>query len=145
MSILNTETIKEILFNEESCIKFLIEKQIIIKQDICECKSEIYRTKKIFRCKNKNCNKTVSIFKNTLFSKSKLKYSEIMFIGYLYLCKLKYISISYMTNQSSRTIVNYINIFRDLIINTLDNNDQIIDRSDVVVKVDESKFKKLVS
>ena len=145
MSIPSTKLIKEILFDEESCIKFLIDKQIIIKPEKCDCESEIYRTKKIFRCKNKNCNKTISIFRNTLFSKSKLKYSEIIFIGYLYLCKLKYTSISYMTNQSSRTIVNYINIFRDLIINTLDNNDQIIGGSGVVVEVDESKFKKLES
>jgi hypothetical protein len=30
MSIPNTQMIKDILFDEDSCIKFLIEKQIII-------------------------------------------------------------------------------------------------------------------
>jgi hypothetical protein len=47
-----------------------------------------------------------------------------------------------MTNQSPNTIVYYINIFRDLIINTLNDNDQRIRRLGIICEIDESKFEK---
>ena len=46
-----------------------------------------------------------------------------------------------MTNHSSNTIVNYIKIFRNLVINTLEDDDMIIGGKNIIVEIDESKFK----
>ena len=86
------------MFDEEQCIKFLLKNKIINEQKNCQyCNSELYYRKKLYTCKNANCNKSISVLNNSLFSNSHLQCCNIMFIGYLWLSKVKYTSISYIT------------------------------------------------
>ena len=45
-----------------------------------------------------------------------------------------------MTGHSPNTITNYMNFFRELIINTLEDNINMIGEENIIVKIDESKF-----
>ena len=67
------KSLHDIFFNEEKCINFLLEKEILKDKQSCEiCNSEITRYINYYKCKNRECNKTESVFKNTIFSNSNI-------------------------------------------------------------------------
>ena len=47
-----------------------------------------------------------------------------------------------MTGHSPNTVSNFMKYFRNLVIETLDDEDEIIGRPGIVVEIDESKFGK---
>ena len=63
-----------------------------------------------------------------------------MMIEYLWLCKSSYTTVRMMTGHSPNTISDYIRLFRELIVNTLEDYDQMIGGEGITVEVDESKF-----
>jgi transposase-like protein len=137
------KSLENILFNEKKCIDFLFEKDILYKPQTCsycEDESPLYREGKLFRCINRQCRKSVSIFKNSFFAKDHLKCSDTMLIGYYWLCKINYTSIRHMTGHSSNTITNYMNFFRELVISTLEDDNNMIGGEGIIVEIDESKF-----
>ena len=134
-------SLKEELFDEKKCINFLFNKKIIKKIRICPiCNSQIYRDHKMFKCRNRECNHSVSIFSNTFFSRNQIHCSDVMLIGYLWLNKSNHTMIQKTTGFSQNTITKYIKLLRDLIIENLDDNDEIIGGRGVVVEIDESMF-----
>jgi transposase-like protein len=146
MSVPTINSIQNILFDEQECIKFLIEKEIIYKIENCEiCNSEIYQDKKVYRCRNKECKKAVSIYTNSFFAQNHITCTDILLLGYYWICKARYTTISMITRHSARTITKYTNIFRDLVISTLTEDDLIVGGRNIIVEIDESKFKKLES
>jgi IS1 family transposase len=126
--------------NEDDCIKFLLENILTIPQICLYCNSQIYYTDKLFRCVNRNCRKSISIFNHTFFANNHLNCSNTMMIGYFWLCCANYTMIYNMMGGSPNTIVKYIRLFRRLVIGTLDNDDDIIGGNGVIVEMDESKF-----
>ena len=102
----------------------------------------MYKVKKLlFRCSNLECKKAISIYNNSFFANQRLDCNDIIFIGYLWLCKVNYMSIANMTSYSSTTIVKYIKIFRELVNNSLVEEDFLLSRNRVIVEIDESLFK----
>jgi transposase-like protein len=96
----------------------------------------------MYRYKNKRCQKSLSVFTNSFFAKNHIICSDILLISYYWLCKAKYTTINLITKHSSTTVVKYINLFRDIIVNTLTENDFKIGGNNIIVEIDESKFKK---
>ena len=124
---------------EEECIDFLFEEDIL-EESLCSlCGSNVRREKKIFRCVNRGCRKTLFIFADTFFAENRLNCSSVMLIGYYWLCGVNYTAIQSITGCSSNTIVKYMRLFRQLVIDTLDDN-QKIGGNNVIVEIDESKF-----
>jgi hypothetical protein len=108
------KTLKNILFDEQKCINFLFENDILYRLETCsECDSRMNREKNIFRCINRECRKSVSIFKDSFFAKDHLKCSDTMLIGYLWLNKTSCISIINMTGYLPNTITNYMNFLEN--------------------------------
>ena len=133
--------IREILLNETECIKFLFEKEILYKPKTCKkCSSKLYQDKKRFCCVNKKCRRSISIFKDSFFTRNHLRSDHTMMIGYLWLCKSSYTTVRMMTGHSPNTISDYIRLFRELIVNTLEDYDQMIGGEGNIKEVDESKF-----
>ena len=131
----------ELFFDEKKCIEFLFEKNILKPKTNCNtCNSKTKHVDKIY--KYNNCNTTVTIFKESIFSNCNIKCCDILFIGYLWLCKLNYTSINMMTTYSLVTIIKFINLFRDRAINSLTADDFVIGEKNIICEVDESKFKK---
>jgi len=109
---MSLKSLHNIFFNEEKCINFLLEKKILKNKLSCEiCNSEVTRYINYYKYKNRECNKTETVFKNTIFSNSNIKCNDILLIGYFWLCKLNYTSISMMTTFSSVTIIKFTNMF----------------------------------
>ena len=138
------KSLRNILFDEQECIKFLFENNILYNLRSCSnCDSSLYyeHKRKLYRCNNRRQRcKSVSIYKDSFFSNSHLKCSDVMLIGYLWLCKSSYTAIQSMTGHSSNTITGYMNFFRELVISTLEDDNQMIGGEGVIVEIDESKF-----
>lgn len=142
-SIPTLNSLQKILFDEQECINFLFDKDILYKPLSCSyCNSSLYREAKLYRCINRQCRKSISIFKDSFFAKNHIKCSDALLIGYFWLCKSTYTNIINITGHSSHTITNFMKYFRQLVINTLDNDETIIGGSDIIVEIDESKFGK---
>jgi IS1 family transposase/phage antirepressor YoqD-like protein len=142
MSLPKLKLIKNILFEEKECIKFLLEQNILKNQTCCNLVMNRGSNVKYFRCKNQNCNKTITIFKNSIFEKSRICCSNILLLAYLWLCEVKYKSISITTRYSPNTIVKFINKFQNLVNNTLTGDDFMIGGRNVIVEIDETKMRK---
>jgi transposase-like protein len=143
MAIPTIKTIQNILFVENDCIAFLKDKDIIYKIENCvKCNSDLYQNSKIYRCKNKECQKSLSVFTNSFFAKNHIICSDILLISYYWLCKAKYTTINLITGHSSTTIVKYMNIFQNIVINTITEDDITIGGKNIICELDESKFKK---
>jgi transposase-like protein len=135
--------LQDIFFDEQECINFLFNKDILYKPQECiNCHSKLSREAQLFRCTNRSCRKSVSILKDSFFAKNRIKCSDTMLIGYLWLCKATYTSIIQITGHSPNTISNYMKYFRELVTDTLEDDTTMIGGVDIVVEIDESKFGK---
>jgi transposase-like protein len=132
-----------ILFNEEKCIEFLFSQGILYNRDKCRrCSAFLKRESLLFRCTRKRCKKSVSIFKNSFFGKSRVKCSMALLIGYLWLCKASRTTIMMSTGLSSATITDYIGYYRALIARSLKNTEKMIGGPGIIVQIDECKLGK---
>jgi IS1 family transposase len=135
------KSLQNIFYDEKNCIEFLLDKDILNKPRLCtHCNSSIYRDIKIFRCTNRNCRKAISIFAHTFFARNHLRCSDIILIGYLWLCGSNYTVIQNIMDCSPNTISRYTKLFRQLIIDNIDEEDEVIGGDGIIVEVDESKF-----
>ena len=145
-SIPDIKKIYNILFDNKNCIDFLFENNILYKQTNYKfCNSELYFNnriyeQKIYTCKNLECHKTFAIYKDTIFFNNKLEYTNTLLIAYLQLTRVKYIQIALITGFSLNSIVKFCKIFRELVINTLVEDDFIIGRNKIICEIDESLF-----
>src|ERR1043165_7831773 len=143
MSIPIFKAYRNIFFNEEECIKYLLENNVLHNIERCEqCNSITTRKEKFYICSNQQCRKTVSVLMRSFFSNKNISCCDILLIAYYWIANAKYSTISSITGHSSATIVKYINIFQNLVVNTLTDNDLIIGGKNKIVEIDESKFKK---
>ncbi|KII65706.1 hypothetical protein RF11_16118 [Thelohanellus kitauei] len=78
------DQLSEVFRNENLTIQYLIEKEVLNKPQRCEsCGGEnINQRGKLWRRCHKICRKELSIFKQTIFSKSKLKANKILELIY---------------------------------------------------------------
>ncbi|RIB27877.1 hypothetical protein C2G38_2159525 [Gigaspora rosea] len=141
----NLNSLQKIFFDEKECIKFLIKEKLLKPSEKCQfCNGETYLYLKynVFRCKKNDCKKMVTVFKNTFFSQHRLKYNDILLIGYFWINKLRIQQIHKMTDISrlSTRIRNFIRDFRRLAINSLTPENEIIGGSKIIVEIDESLF-----
>jgi transposase-like protein len=131
----------KIFTDENECIKFLFDNNILYKPKECKiCKANLSRDKKRFICVNKKCRKSVSIFKDSFFSKGHVKCNLTMMIGYFWLSKCNYYTIEKMTGHSPNTITDYMKFYRELVIDTLKDYEDKIGGKGIIVEIDESKF-----
>ena len=134
--------LKNIFLNENLAIEYLIEKNIIFSNWKCSCGYICVPNVqcKKYRCYAKKCRKSISIFKNTFFYKSKLKVNDIMHLAYFWLCESSSLCAEKYFGFSDKTIAYYFKHFRELVSDSLDNQDFKIGGQDIIVQIDESKF-----
>ncbi|KAI9913871.1 hypothetical protein PsorP6_006656 [Peronosclerospora sorghi] len=129
MSYPSIYEIADILFNEDKCIGFLIEKGAFNMKWTCEeCnrQMEYYPKRYRFRCTTKKCSKQFSLRMNTFFQGRRLPIHKIFHLGYLWLKGDKSKSIQGTTKHSKHTIAVFSKYFRQLITESLDENTEII-------------------
>jgi hypothetical protein len=137
------DELKEILFDDEKCVEYLLEEQIIRTLTNCStCLQALRLEETHWRCTSRSCRKKISIFKNTMLSNSRLSPSKFILVGYLWLSKIKPTSIITTTGCSSRTITNALLRFRKKIDEKMDFPNKKIGGEGKIVEIDESKFGK---
>jgi len=138
-----SDSLNFIFVDEESCIEYLISNEVLYKHPKCvKCRKSTYRCKKIWKCKGKNCNWSISIYSDSIFTSSKLTANRIVYIGYLWLAKCPNNSIQLITGHSSATISSIIGNIREIIKNTIVETKGKIGGNGIIVEIDESKFGK---
>jgi transposase-like protein len=146
MSLPTIQEIGRIMVDEEECIQFLIDNDILTVDVPCpECGHAVSRHGKKLRCKARDCRKAFSLLRGTFFQKSRLPINTIMLISYFLLAGTNYKTIMICTGVSKDTICNWGNFFRELLaldIQSLPEIERKIGGEGIVVEVDESKFGK---
>src|SRR5437868_2170219 len=137
MTIPKLKILQDVLFIEKKCLNFFLENNIIKRPEKCKsCNSKMNKARKLlYKCSNKECKRAISLFDNTFFSNQHLKCNDILFLSYLWLSKVNYTSIANMTSFSSTTIIRYIKIFRELVINDINEEDMIIGGPNIIVEL----------
>lgn len=134
-----------LLTDEESCIKFLLEKGVFYNERIClDCNARmrLLLSRKQFRCCNRDCEKQVSIRANSFFSQSKLPIQKILLLGYLWLSKVSVSSCILISGCSSTTISAFVGYFRQLVADNVEIEDVKIGGPQIIVQIDETKLGK---
>lgn len=101
-----------------------------------------YTTRYRFRCPTKSCNNESSLRMNTFFYNHRLPVHKILHLGYLWLKGDKSGSIQGTTKHSKHTVADFSAHFRDLIADSLDQEDYTIGGPGIDVELDETKVGK---
>ncbi|CAG8563164.1 25730_t:CDS:2 [Dentiscutata erythropus] len=115
--LLPLKSLQPILSNEKSYINYLIKKEALDSQSICNSCSSLAKR----------------------YEKCKLKVNEILQIGYYWLAKTLHISIKTITGHSPNTITYYTNPLVGL--NLQETQNKIRDPK-IIVEIDETKIGK---
>jgi len=137
------DDLQEIFMNENDCIEYLFKHEVLYKQPKCgKCRKNSYLSQNRWKCKNNNCNWTISIYKDTIFANIKITPNKILRIGYLWLAKCSFSSILMITGHSTKTLSQILTTFRDMISIEIILEQKMIGGNGVIVEIDESKFGK---
>lgn len=143
-SIPKFQDIITILSGEEAAINYLLDKGILKRHIICECNNmaNLNLKRKSYRCYTKSCQKECGIYRNTVLENRNVKPHEFLLLAYLWICETPQKTIIKMTHHSSATITNFLNLFREIVMESLTEEDSQIGGENIVVEIDESKFGK---
>jgi hypothetical protein len=139
-----SKELQKILYNEDDCLQFLIDKGIVVPSSQCEeCGGPMRRSSKLlFRCRKKSCQAGKTLLSESFFAGTQLKCNEVLHIGYLWLCKVPSACMHIITGHSEQTISDYLRFFMQLVAETLEDEDMAIGGDGVVVQMDETKLGK---
>ncbi len=144
-------------------LNFLVELRFIVttglKCNVKGCQGGIFKLRKktgkadgyVWKCQGKklkkgSCFKTescpgvLSIRKNTWFSKSKLSMGEILYFTYYWWHGVAPTFVAHELGYASHTLVNWGSFCREVAIDQVMTNSEMIGGKDVVVEIDESLF-----
>ena len=139
----SAHSLNDIFTNEEACIEFLFLYEILYSLPKClKCRKKTYRNKILWKCKDYNCNWSISIYKDSIFTQSKLPAHRTMFVFYLWLAKCSSSSIELVTGHSSATISSILATLHNMIYFNITENRVKIGGEGIIVEIDESKFGK---
>ena len=143
MSFPSLTDIHDILFNEDACIRFLIENELLYTAGRCPvCNDFVKMESKRYRCRKKSCRHSWSIFRGSFFGLNRLKCNEVMLICYLLLSKASTNTILMLTKHCRQTIADYKGHFLQLIGTSLNEEDTLIGGNGMIVEIDETKIGK---
>jgi transposase-like protein len=138
-------TLLPLFQNESACLQFLLNHNAIYRSFACEnCGADTRREASCFRCLNISCRSRKSLLHQSFFAKTHLKPTAVLFLGYLWLSRTNFEQACIYSGHSRQTVSAFYKHYRQLIADTLDEDDTIIGGVGVGVEVeiDESKFGK---
>ena len=130
----------------DKVIEYFIKNDLIYKDFKCEKSNNqtrlVFKTHWIFICCKSDCRAEKSAFYGTILFNSKIDYSRIMICVYLWINKSPLTKIYIMAGLHHNTGGAFINLFKEIIVASLDPDDTIIGGNGIVVEIDESKISK---
>jgi transposase-like protein len=139
------DEINGILFNEKECKSWLMHKKIILRERHCEiCQKSIYlnASRESYRHRCLTGDVEMSMWKNTLFSRSKLRPSQIMNLLYHWLIGANHGMLMALGGHSDDTITQLIRDANNMVSSMLEENDTKIGGPNIIIEIDESKLSK---
>jgi hypothetical protein len=134
-----------LLYDENACISFLLQKQLFYTSATCPeygSDMKLHLNDEKFKCRRKACRKAHSIRIHSFFAGTKLPCSKILFIGYLWLTKTPVTSATTISGHCSNTICNFYRFFLKLVSYSVEIEYAVIGGEGIVVEIDESKLGK---
>lgn len=139
------QQIQDILFDEDLCVQFLLRERVFYTASICgRCGDDMKLScaRGTWRCTRYRCGGELSMKRGTFFAKSNLQCNKIMLLAYLWLNKVPTRSMILMSGMSSKTVCAFTGHFRQLVADSLDEEQCTIGGPGIVVEIDESKLGK---
>jgi transposase-like protein len=137
--------LENVLFDEKAARTYLLDKGIIERSATCNrCGEEmtLNLTRWSFRCNKRSCRVERTMNSGTFFAGTKLKTNEVLLLLRLWLAKVTFSSAVELTGHSEKTVVAFWGHFRQLVSQSLEEEDTIIGGEGVIVEVDETKLGK---
>jgi transposase-like protein len=145
-SLPSFQELKKLFLDEDYCISFLFENNIFEMKEKCTSpcngKMALQTAKKIFRCTRKACRKEIPIRAGSFFSTSKLPFSQVLHLAYLWLNNVSIKAMITFGGISSHTACSLQNAFRNLVSEAVEIEDTIIGGEGIIIEIDEAKFGK---
>lgn len=137
------DSLANIFLNEHGAVAWLIETRVVdITTECSLCGGDIRLCGTTFWCRSRNCRKKNSLFNGSFFSEAKLAINKILQIGYFWLGGSGRNEIVRFTGCADKTITTYMGYFRQLVVSSLDTDDEMVGGEGIIVELDESKFGK---
>lgn len=136
-------SLKDVLHDEAVAKAILLEHGFYKVTMLCpKCEAQMYRDLKRwkFRCGKRSCDVERSMNTQTFLAKSRLKAHQMLMLGRLWVSKVSVSSAIDLTGHSSKTIVDFWVFFRQLVVSTLNTEDNLIGGDGIIVEVDETKL-----
>lgn len=135
----------KLVSSEGAAVNFLIESGVFQTSTSCPIENCTGRRRVIGERKRMRCNvckKENSIRTGTFFALSKLSCAEILLVCYFWLANVSVSTCLKMTGMSPNTVCDFYRYCRQLVSDSIDEEDVIIGGEGVVVQIDECKFGK---
>lgn len=143
---LTLKQLYQITKDEETCIRYLMDNEIIPKTKICyRCKRSMNLdiVKKRFRCDKKACPNTNNmLFKGTFFENCKFSISTCLEMMYLGLLNTPVDGIISATACSSHTVCDWMSFLRQMLAESTEETYNKIGGIGIEVEIDETKMGK---
>jgi transposase-like protein len=124
-------------------MSFLLEHNIIYNSiDCIQCGHRMKRETTRFRCTDQTCRSELKLLHGSFFAGTKLKPTQVLLLGYLWLTRTPFNLACTYIGGSRETVSSFYQHYRQLTIDSLDIDDDIIGGQNVIVEIDESKFGK---
>jgi hypothetical protein len=137
------DQLANIFLDESKAIFWLIENGAVDKIEVRPtCGEELRLDGRFYHCRSRSFRKICSLFVGSFFSYSKLECRKILQIGYYWLGGSGRHEIVRFTGCAHKTATAYIEYYRQLVISSLDDEDDMVGGEGIIVEIDESKFGK---
>lgn len=137
--------LQTIFFDTEACLSYLFDNEILYRHPICRHHHRPmvrYGTK--WRCTRSGCGHQVSVYRNSIFSQSRIPINKFLFVAYLWVCKAPITTIQIITGHTKETIIRIVTLLRQVIATYLEvdvtDEDYMIGGPGIVVEIDETKL-----
>lgn len=133
-----------ILTDESAAIAFLLQHQLLCSS-ICEgCNNNatLRIDQKVFRCTKSACRKQWSCMRGSFFSHSKLPVHKILFLAYHWLAGASHDYLCSIGGFATHTVTDFLGHLRQLVSDSLEEEECVIGGDGIKVELDESKFGK---
>jgi transposase-like protein len=145
-SVPTIDELHTLIPDESRAMQYLESKKVFYTEMQCEqCGSLMRRiaARGVFRCETNQCkDRQVSIRAGTFFHRSNLSVRNILRLGHLWLSGVSHRSAVGLTGHSSGTVTNFYGYFRQLVTQSLTEEDQVIGGPGIEVELDETKLGK---
>lgn len=136
--------IGNLLTIEEAALDFLNQSNLLCSSICTTCgnTATLRTNRKKFRCTKAECRKEWSCLHGTFFSRSKLSVHKILFLSYHWLAGATHDYLCTIGGFATHTVTDFFGHLRQLVSDSLEEDDCIIGGDGIRVELDESKFGK---